>query len=854
VGDHHSHRRNVVGGVRPRYFRGGGYLSGIAWLWALSLVLACAIGTCALVAVGIAVRWPNVPRSALGLVATTPLSRVQGDARRARLAFACGASAAMLLVLAAVVAIVPGVVSWSDVRFANAIAVWDLQPLRGGASALQDTGLVLVIAICAIAIGYRCVVYSVVYVGALAVTFAAGFLTEVLVGRERPLGVLLTGRPTFPSIAVAQLVVVAGLVPVGLASLRGRRRLAIGAGFLLAGATLAVGLVEVNQRERWPTDVLGGALLGAAVVLGAWWVLAHGTWHRLCPHAAGRRDASKGLLTLSDEWSRGLQRAAAAWSVLVAFTFVAFALRWGIPQDPDGAIVGTDVAQAVQIGLVVLVLLGGSLALRSPASGATVIAIAGVGLGVMSATENPPVVAIVITVATLLPAFLLWVSWQASASARRVWLVALVATALLTAGFFGAANVYAQYFGPTHPRSELALLPVEGVEWAWSGALTPTGGTVVARLDYGTHRAHLRVAPVGGGVSVRSPTVEVPDDRIVRLRVDGLAPGSAYRWTVVADGSPDHSRGTGRFRTPAESAQSFTVVVGACSRTGSDGQVWDAMRAVDPDLVVVAGDLHYQNIEDDDVDAFLDAYDRVLTQPAPAALFRAAPVAYVWDDHDYGPNDADRTSPSRHAARTAYEKSVPHAALGPSGPPAQAFSVGRVRFILTDERSHRSADTMLGRRQLEWFLDELVTASRTHSLVVWVNSVPWIGKAGTGDAWPAYAAERRRIADTIDAARIDNLVMLAGDAHMVAIDDGTNSGYARGGGGAFALLHAGALDRPGNVKGGPYSEGAHPGGGQFGVLRVRDKGSSVKVELEGRNWEGDTFMRYSFTVPRDLSS
>ena len=35
------------------------------------------------------------------------------------------------------------------------------------------------------------------------------------------------------------------------------------------------------------------------------------------------------------------------------------------------------------------------------------------------------------------------------------------------------------------------------------------------------------------------------------------------------------------------------------------------------------------------------------------------------------------------------------------------------------------------------------------------------------------------------------------------------------------MLHAGALDRPGSVKGGPY-RGAVPGGGQFGTVRVRD--------------------------------
>jgi hypothetical protein len=157
---------------------------------------------------------------------------------------------------------------------------------------------------------------------------------------------------------------------------------------------------------------------------------------------------------------------------------------------------------------------------------------------------------------------------------------------------------------------------------------------------------------------------------------------------------------------------------------------------------------------------------------------------------------------------------------------------------------------MLGETQLEWFLREVTSASRTHSLVVWVNSVPWIGRARPGaDGWAGYPSERRRIANVIADAHIRNLVMVAGDAHMVAIDDGSHSDYSRHGGGGFPVFHAAAIDRPGGVKGGPYSEGAVPGGGQFGVLRIRDDGTNVAVEMVAMNWKGERLLRYEFTVP-----
>jgi hypothetical protein len=158
---------------------------------------------------------------------------------------------------------------------------------------------------------------------------------------------------------------------------------------------------------------------------------------------------------------------------------------------------------------------------------------------------------------------------------------------------------------------------------------------------------------------------------------------------------------------------------------------------------------------------------------------------------------------------------------------------------------------MLGPAQERWLIDELTSASPRHGLVVWVNPVPWVGDADpSSDSWAGQADERRRIADAIARNKLDNLVMVSGDAHMVAIDDGSNTDYSTSGGAAFPLLHAAALDRPGSVKGGPYSEGVFPGGGQFGVVDVADSGSAMVVTLSGWNWKSEQLVSWKFTVDR----
>ena len=86
--------------------------------------------------------------------------------------------------------------------------------------------------------------------------------------------------------------------------------------------------------------------------------------------------------------------------------------------------------------------------------------------------------------------------------------------------------------------------------------------------------------------------------------------------------------------------------------------------------------------------------------------------------------------------------------------------------------------------------------------------------------------------------------------HSVAIDDGTNSGYAAGGAGGFPVIQADALDREPQSKGGPYSRGVFPGGGQFGTLHVAADGDpTVTVTLRGLDWRRRELTSLRVTMP-----
>ena len=107
------------------------------------------------------------------------------------------------------------------------------------------------------------------------------------------------------------------------------------------------------------------------------------------------------------------------------------------------------------------------------------------------------------------------------------------------------------------------------------------------------------------------------------------------------------------------------------------------------------------------------------------------------------------------------------------------------------------------------------------------------------DNWGWYPEERTGIANFIKKNDIP-VCIVSGDAHMAAIDDGTNSDYATNGGAPIPIFHAGPLDRKPSIKGGPYSHGASGVRGQFGIMEVIDDGGdNICIEWKVKNHRGE---------------
>ena len=454
-------------------------------------------------------------------------------------------------------------------------------------------------------------------------------------------------------------------------------------------------------------------------------------------------------------------------------------------------------------------------------------------------------------------------------------------------------------------------------DWCWTGAVTNSTITIKAKLNTQVQlgKNYIQVFfSKNPDLDTNKKVNKVPasslTNQIATFNLVDLEENTLYYYIIIADGRRYPSTGTLEFKTvKVKTKYSFAIGFSSCAggtisnyvTSGvSNSKVFDVIRQhkyknengqdSNLSLFIHMGDLHYRNdlhflgLKEKDLDDYRNNFDLVMAQNRQRNLYQNIPLAYIWDDHDYGTNDSNSSYPLKYIASEAYREQVPHYPLVETldeeqnlGAIYQSFVIGRVRFIMTDSRFHQDLveikdnldKTLLGNHQREWLLAQLKEGKQNQQdnqegLTIWVNSIPWIVRQDDykTKAWNRFAQERTKIANFIKENKIDKLLMISGDAHMLALDDGqegTSNNYATGGGGSFPVIHAAALDSRPSFKGGSYNgknyivnpeavkikDGAITGKRQWGLLNFIDDGNKIEVTVELKRME-NTLIQHTF--------
>lgn len=313
---------------------------------------------------------------------------------------------------------------------------------------------------------------------------------------------------------------------------------------------------------------------------------------------------------------------------------------------------------------------------------------------------------------------------------------------------------------------------------------------------------------------VRSGTVRAVQEfgHSVHVPVTGLRPG---RWYFYRFRAGDAVSPVGRTRTaPAQETMADRLRFAFASCQQYEQGYYAAYRHMadeDLDLVVHLGDYIYERSWGGNLvrhhgsgwPARLDEYRArhalYRSDPNLQAAHARFPWLVIWDDHEVINNYGDDDAPDAPAGerfleqrRAAYQAWYEHMPVPPHG--GGDFSEFRIYgqhgfgrllgITLLDVRQYRTpamvggqgaaqadANSMLGAEQERW-LEETLPGARARWNVIaqptLLSERDLEQGAGTRyslDGWDGYRASRRHLLDSIEAARLENPLIIGGDLH-----------------------------------------------------------------------------------------
>ncbi|HWP42513.1 MAG TPA: alkaline phosphatase D family protein [Blastocatellia bacterium] len=284
---------------------------------------------------------------------------------------------------------------------------------------------------------------------------------------------------------------------------------------------------------------------------------------------------------------------------------------------------------------------------------------------------------------------------------------------------------------------------------------------------------------------------DAASDHIARFKLAELEFGSKYDYEVYIEGHRVAFPFTATFQTqPLYRYRSepppFRFAIGSCAyindppydRPGTPyGQGFEIFRAIaeqKPDFMIWLGDNIYFREADWLTESgmrYRYAQNRELAelQPLLATVHHYA----IWDDHDFGPNNSDRTFRLRDASLRVFKDYWANQTYGTRETPGifGRFEWADVEFFLLDDRYYRSPDrmpegpdnVMLGAAQMRW-LKESLRSSRANFKIV-VGGSQMMNPVMLFEAFGKYPAEQKELLDFLRQARINGALFLSGDRH-----------------------------------------------------------------------------------------
>ncbi len=234
-----------------------------------------------------------------------------------------------------------------------------------------------------------------------------------------------------------------------------------------------------------------------------------------------------------------------------------------------------------------------------------------------------------------------------------------------------------------------------------------------------------------------------------------------------------------------EEKDTLIVTFGSCNKQYNPQPLWDDILTHNPDIFLFLGDNIYGDTND--MDLLQDKYKKQNARPGYVDLKNNTKVVGVWDDHDYGKNDAGKEYPEKEKSQQLFLDFFDVAEDSPRRQREGVYSSHQlnwndqnIKVILLDTRYHRDEikkinnkyipneeGTILGEAQWNWLEDEM--SDTLIDLYIIASGIQFIAEDHKYEKWANFPHERERLFNLVADKNPKGIVFLSGDRHIAEI-------------------------------------------------------------------------------------
>lgn len=322
----------------------------------------------------------------------------------------------------------------------------------------------------------------------------------------------------------------------------------------------------------------------------------------------------------------------------------------------------------------------------------------------------------------------------------------------------------------------------------------------------------------------------------------------------------------GQVGTELESPVLERFAFGSCTRQSEPQPIWDSIGAQDPQLFLFLGDTVYADTEDRATK--LAAFE-ALGAIEPFVRFRdRVPLLAIWDDHDFGANDAGAEYPKKEEAKEIFLDFFGEPADSPRRQRPGIYDAKiygpagkRVQIILLDGRTFRdplekdpsprrryrpstdTSRTMLGEAQWAWLAQQLEQPAEIRFIA---SGIQVLGYGAGFESWKTLPHEQERLFRTIRESAADGVIFLSGDAHFSFLKRGDGGvGYPLYDFTSSGLTHS----LPDSAeRAAPLAIHSPYGGLSFGLIEIDWNRTDPRITLSIRDRDGNKVFRHTIDL------